>query len=282
MLRNLKSPETYFQAAFRVQSPWSIKNPNGDNPNEEEILKPICFVFDFAPTRALRQLSEYGLKGKFTIGGGVAAAAGPVGRQAEAGTDARLQAEIFSYSRSRGLFAGLALDGSVIQVDTKSNVAYYGVASAGQAGQPVTPPPSAVRLLQEIAKYTGIKAEASSVVDLPAGSGAADVQALPRELANSARQLSSILDESWKQYLALPAEDSGTDSMPAADALKKLLDRFDRVAKDPQYQALAQKPDFAKLSPEEQEKRIREATIFLTNGFVRINRSVTRQGRVLR
>jgi hypothetical protein len=61
MLRNLKSPETYFQAAFRVQSPWSIKNPNGDNPNEEEVLKPACFVFDFAPTRALRQLAEYGI-----------------------------------------------------------------------------------------------------------------------------------------------------------------------------------------------------------------------------
>ena len=61
MLRNLQSPETYFQAAFRVQSPWSIKNPNGDDPNEEEILKPVCFVFDFAPTRALRQLSEYGI-----------------------------------------------------------------------------------------------------------------------------------------------------------------------------------------------------------------------------
>jgi len=61
MLRNLTSPETYFQAAFRVQSPWSIRNPNGDDPNEEEILKPVCFVFDFAPTRALRQLSEYGL-----------------------------------------------------------------------------------------------------------------------------------------------------------------------------------------------------------------------------
>jgi len=61
MLRNLKSPETYFQAAFRVQSPWSIKNPNGDNPHEEEILKPVCFVFDFAPTRALRQLSDYGI-----------------------------------------------------------------------------------------------------------------------------------------------------------------------------------------------------------------------------
>jgi hypothetical protein len=61
MLRNLKSPETYFQAAFRVQSPWSVKNPNGDNPNEEEIYKPVAFVFDFAPTRALRQLSDYGI-----------------------------------------------------------------------------------------------------------------------------------------------------------------------------------------------------------------------------
>jgi hypothetical protein len=62
MLRNLQSPETYFQAAFRVQSAWSIKNPNGDDPNEEEILKPVCFVFDFAPTRALRQLAEYGIR----------------------------------------------------------------------------------------------------------------------------------------------------------------------------------------------------------------------------
>jgi hypothetical protein len=61
MLRNLKSPETYFQAAFRVQTPWSMKNPNGDNPHEEEVYKPVCFVFDFAPTRALRQLADYGI-----------------------------------------------------------------------------------------------------------------------------------------------------------------------------------------------------------------------------
>jgi hypothetical protein len=59
MLRNLQSPETYFQAAFRVQSSWAIRNPNGDDPNNEEVLKPVCFVFDFAPTRALRQISDY-------------------------------------------------------------------------------------------------------------------------------------------------------------------------------------------------------------------------------
>ena len=60
MLRNLNSPETYFQAAFRVQSPWSIKNPDGDDPSAEAVLKPVCFVFDFAPTRALRQIADYG------------------------------------------------------------------------------------------------------------------------------------------------------------------------------------------------------------------------------
>lgn len=60
MLRNLQAPETYFQAAFRVQSPWTIRNPDGDDPSRIEILKPVCFVFDFAPTRALRQISEYG------------------------------------------------------------------------------------------------------------------------------------------------------------------------------------------------------------------------------
>ena len=59
MLRNLTSPETYFQAAFRVQSPWAITNPNGDNPHEEEVLKPVAFVFDFAPTCALRQMADY-------------------------------------------------------------------------------------------------------------------------------------------------------------------------------------------------------------------------------
>ena len=59
MLRNSSSPETYFQAAFRVQTPWTIKNPTGDDPGRTEILKRECYVFDFAPNRALRQIAEY-------------------------------------------------------------------------------------------------------------------------------------------------------------------------------------------------------------------------------
>ena len=59
MLRNSSSPETYFQAAFRVQSPWTIKNPDSKSPNKEDILKEECYVFDFAPDRALRQIADY-------------------------------------------------------------------------------------------------------------------------------------------------------------------------------------------------------------------------------
>lgn len=59
MLRNSSSPETYFQAAFRVQTPWVIKNPDSKSPNKEEILKEECYVFDFAPDRALRQIADY-------------------------------------------------------------------------------------------------------------------------------------------------------------------------------------------------------------------------------
>jgi hypothetical protein len=59
MLRNSSSPETYFQAAFRVQSPWTVRNPDGNSPNEEQIIKEECYVFDFAPDRALRQIADY-------------------------------------------------------------------------------------------------------------------------------------------------------------------------------------------------------------------------------
>lgn len=55
MLRNSSSPETYFQAAFRVQSPWTTRDERGN----EVILKPLCYVFDFAPNRALKQVQEY-------------------------------------------------------------------------------------------------------------------------------------------------------------------------------------------------------------------------------
>ncbi len=64
--------------------------------------------------------------GKFTIGADASAAAGPIGRTAQASTDAQLKAEIFSYSRARGLFAGVAFDGTVLSIDHGSNQLIYG------------------------------------------------------------------------------------------------------------------------------------------------------------
>ncbi len=75
-------------------------------------------------------MNERGLNGllsnNFTLGADAAVAAGPVGRNSEAATDLTLRAGIISYSRSRGLFAGMALDGAVMTQDNNSNSAYYG------------------------------------------------------------------------------------------------------------------------------------------------------------
>ena len=79
-------------------------------------------------------------RGKFTIGVDAAAAAGPVGRQAGAATDAYLQAEIYTYWRSRGLFAGVSLDGSAIRTDQTASAIYY--ASPGATMSPALGPQS--------------------------------------------------------------------------------------------------------------------------------------------
>lgn len=66
------------------------------------------------------------LQDKFTLGGDMAVAAGPVGRHAEASTDIMMQGEIYSYSRSKGAFAGMSLNGTIIATDNDSNKNYYG------------------------------------------------------------------------------------------------------------------------------------------------------------
>ncbi|MCM2358027.1 MAG: lipid-binding SYLF domain-containing protein [Geobacteraceae bacterium] len=72
-------------------------------------------------------------KGKFTLGVDAAAAAGPVGRTAEVATDIQMKAEIYSYSRSRGLFAGISLEGAALQIDDQANAAFYGRKDIGAA-----------------------------------------------------------------------------------------------------------------------------------------------------
>jgi lipid-binding SYLF domain-containing protein len=70
--------------------------------------------------------------GDFTIGGDISAAAGPVGRTSSANTDYKLEAEVYSYSRSRGLFVGISINGSSLSFDKDSNHSYYGERMSSQ------------------------------------------------------------------------------------------------------------------------------------------------------
>ncbi len=65
-------------------------------------------------------------KSSFTLGGDISVAAGPVGRTSSAGTDYKLESEVYSYSRSRGLFAGISVSGSSLDIDQKANDSFYG------------------------------------------------------------------------------------------------------------------------------------------------------------
>ena len=116
------------------------------------------------------------LKGKFTIGADASAAAGPVGRNAAAATDARLQAEILSYSRSRGLFAGVSLDGSVIEMNPATQSVYYD-APVGQP--PVRVPESALKLVQDLTQLSSATRVAPPTVAQPAVAPSPDTSLQP-------------------------------------------------------------------------------------------------------
>ncbi len=79
-------------------------------------------VLFFMTERGARSLT----KSKFTLGGKASVAAGPLGRSGEAATDLHLNAEIYSYAKSKGLFAGISLEGSSLTVSKKANETYYG------------------------------------------------------------------------------------------------------------------------------------------------------------
>jgi lipid-binding SYLF domain-containing protein len=112
----------------------SIKNPDGTWSNPSFIsmgggsigfqagVQSTDVVLVFRSERGVDSI----VHGKFTLGADASVAAGPVGRETQASTDAQLKAEIYSYSRTRGLFAGVALDGSVLKIDNDANQAVYG------------------------------------------------------------------------------------------------------------------------------------------------------------
>jgi lipid-binding SYLF domain-containing protein len=183
------------------------------------------------------------LSGKFTLGVGGSVAAGPVGRSAEAATDTELKAEILSYSRGRGIFAGVAIDGSAIEIDGDSHQSFYGSPSNAL---PANVPESAMRLLAEVTSLTvGNPAPAQGSPAL-----AVDVQApttadeLRRALCEHGDRLNALVDQSWRRYLALPEEVHSADKLPSVDSLNAALRQFDRVAVDAKYRGLTQRFEF--------------------------------------
>lgn len=103
------------------------------------------------------------MKGKFTLGADASVAAGPVGRQVEAGTDIELKAEIVSYSRARGLFAGFSVEGSSLQIDDEANWAFYnkgGISIRDILENKNIQVPSVAKKLQEVlSKYSSQAAQ---------------------------------------------------------------------------------------------------------------------------
>jgi lipid-binding SYLF domain-containing protein len=100
------------------------------------------------------------LSDKFTLGGDASVAAGPVGRDASAQTDAEMHAEMLSYSRSRGIFAGIALEGATMRPDKDADRELYGRDITNReilSGGDIQPPPAAARLEQMLNRESARK-----------------------------------------------------------------------------------------------------------------------------
>jgi lipid-binding SYLF domain-containing protein len=119
-------------------------------------LQSTDVVLVFSTARGVDSI----VHGKFTLGADASVAAGPVGRTAEASTDERLKAEIYSYSRARGLFAGIALDGASLAIDDRSNEAIYGRDTTPRAifeGRVNAPPAAIVDFRDRLEEYSASK-----------------------------------------------------------------------------------------------------------------------------
>ena len=188
-------------------------------------------------------------QGKLTLGADISAAAGPVGRYAAASTDARLQAEILTYSRSRGLFAGASLSGAALQMDIPATQRYY------QMGpdNPGTVPQSAVALVNELITFSTTGTSSSAVPVAAASTEPVRSVSSNRDpnltaLVNSIASLQTKVDDQWRQYLAIPndwapIESAGNRQLSSAE-IHAVLVRYERVDTNPQFAALRTQPEF--------------------------------------
>ena len=182
------------------------------------------------------------MRGKFTVGVDAAATAGPVGREAAVGTDATLQSEIYSYSRSRGLFLGVAIDGSMLDIDHESHAFYYGSPTGRVPARIPAPAAELRRFMSELAPRA-----VPAGTELPLSDPAASpklIEGLRRSMIQSAGQLHASLNPEWRRYLALPHEFQQPGIIASPESLAKALKHYGSVSAAPEYQKLAQNPDF--------------------------------------
>ena len=126
----------------------------GGNVGWQIGVQSTDIVLVFTTRKSIEGITD----GKLTLGGDASVAAGPVGRSASAATDQNFTAEVYSYSRNRGLFAGVSIDGTVIAIDTKSNTRLYGKSAPATqiiAGQATTEAEAAKRFQRAILASTG-------------------------------------------------------------------------------------------------------------------------------
>jgi lipid-binding SYLF domain-containing protein len=224
-------------------------------------------VLIFRTPRSLSDLRQ----GKLTLGADASVAAGPLGRYASASTDARMQAEILTYSRSRGLFAGVSLTGASLQPDVRATQSFYQVAQGG----PGVVPASAQALVNELVRYssaankpsvgptqTPASNPPSALGQIPPGSASIDQRVM--QVAQAIVSLQSKVDSQWKQYLELPpAWFEG--QVITSEEVHQVLIRYERVETNPQFSALRSQPEFQTIL-----KALRDLASHLSSGQSRL------------
>jgi lipid-binding SYLF domain-containing protein len=165
----------------RFSQPIMI-NLTGGNVGWQIGVQSTDIVLVFTTRRGIEGIAD----GKLTLGADASVAAGPVGRAASAGTDQDFKAEVYSYSRNRGLFAGVSIDGSVISIDSRSNTKLYGKTAPASdiiAGRVSTSADAAKRferaILTSTAQGTVPVMSQSSAISTPDASAAEPATAAP-------------------------------------------------------------------------------------------------------
>jgi len=188
------------------------------------------------------------LKGRTTIGADLAVAAGPLGRDTTAASTGQLKADVLSYSRSRGLFAGLAIDGVTMHVDPRAYAEYY---SLRPGEMHLTIPASGVALAQAVSSYAPPPQPSPTVIVVPKETPAPPSFALPDEretvrqqLVAAVQRLQPVLEPAWQKYLALPAEVFTGQALPAGNPFETCLSHYQIVATDARYRTLSEHHEF--------------------------------------